>query len=91
MDDSEGAGFRPRSTRLDLRGYRGEEAVKEVAHFIDEAVVSGLTSLEIIHGKGEGILRKLIHEYLGQRSEVKNFELAPWEQGGPGCTLVTLG
>ena len=91
MDDSGGGGFRPHSTRLDLRGFRGEEAVKEVAHFIDEAVVSGLTSLEIIHGKGEGILRKLIHEYLRKRPEVKNFELAPWEQGGPGCTLVTLG
>ncbi len=90
MDDSGGTGFRPSSSRLDLRGYRGDEAVKEVAHFIDEALVSGLNELEIIHGKGEGILRKLIHEYLQKRSEVKHFELAPWEQGGPGCTLVAL-
>ena len=90
MDDSGGTGFRPTSSRLDLRGFRGEEAVNEVAHFIDEALVSGLNELEIIHGKGEGILRKLIHEYLQNRPEVRHFELAPWEQGGPGCTLVTL-
>ncbi len=88
--NEEKGGFRPRSTRLDLRGFRGEEAVKEVAHFLDEAVVAGLHRLEIIHGKGEGILRERMHEYLQSRPEVQHFELAPWEQGGPGCTLVTL-
>lgn len=76
--------------RLDIRGFRGEEAVKELTWFLDRAVSARLNSLEIIHGKGDGILRKLVHEALKKRKEVKSFDLAPWEQGGPGCTLVEL-
>jgi len=53
-------------------------------------VMSGLNQVEIIHGKGDGILRKLVQEYLQTRKEVKQYHLAPWEQGGPGCTIVTL-
>jgi len=81
---------RPTSTRLDLRGYRGEAALKEVTQFIDKALVANLNKIEIIHGKGEGILKNLIHDYLSQRPEIKHFELAPWDQGGPGCTIVEL-
>ncbi len=77
-----------RSTVLDLRGMRGEEAVAEVERFVDQGFAAGLQLLEIIHGKGDGILRKRIHEYLRQRKDVSSFRLAPWEQGGPGVTLV---
>ncbi len=77
------------STVLDLRGMRGEEAVAEVERFVDQGFASGLQLLEIIHGKGDGILRKRIHEYLRQRKDVSSFRLAPWEQGGPGVTLVS--
>lgn len=85
-----GSTIRPTSMTLDLRGYRGEAAVKEVTQFIDKAIMSNLSKLEIIHGKGEGILKNLIHDYLSKRPEVKHFELAPWDQGGPGCTIVEL-
>jgi DNA mismatch repair protein MutS2 len=76
---------------LDLRGMRGDDAVKELMHYIDNVVAGGLYEVDIIHGKGEGILKKLVHEYLEKRKEVKKFEQAPWERGGPGCTVVRLG
>jgi len=76
------------SPSLNLRGIRGEEAVRTLTLYIDQAVASGLSSVDIIHGKGDGILRKLVHEHLSGRTEVVSFELAPWERGGPGCTIA---
>lgn len=78
------------SASLNIRGYRGEEAVKEVMLYLDKAIARGLNQVEIVHGKGEGILKKLVHEYLGERKEVEKFETAPIEQGGAGCTIVYL-
>ncbi len=75
---------------LDLRGKRGDEAIKELTLYLDKAAARGLKQVEIIHGKGEGILHKLVHEYLEKRKEVKTFEIAPWESGGTGCTVVEL-
>ncbi|MDX1590691.1 MAG: endonuclease MutS2 [Balneolaceae bacterium] len=76
--------------RLDLRGKRGDEAVKDLTLYLDKAIARGLKEVEIIHGKGEGILHKLVHEYLEKRDEVKEFDIAPWESGGSGCTVVKL-
>lgn len=76
--------------KLDIRGYRGDAAVKELMLYLDKAVSRGLRQVEIVHGKGEGILKKLVHEHLEERKEIKSFNLAPWEHGGPGCTLVEL-
>lgn len=73
---------------LSIRGMRGPEAMKEVQDYLDNAIAAGRNEVEIIHGKGEGILKKLVHEYLEKRKEVKSFELAPIEQGGAGCTIV---
>ncbi|MCC5905760.1 MAG: endonuclease MutS2 [Balneolaceae bacterium] len=75
---------------LDLRGKRGDEAISELTLYLDKAVTRGMKQVEIIHGKGEGILQKLVHEYLGKRNEVKSFDIAPWESGGTGCTVVDL-
>ena len=75
---------------LDLRGKRGDEAMKALTKYLDNALTRGLTQVEIIHGKGEGILHKLVHEHLQERSEVKSFEIAPWDGGGSGCTVVHL-
>lgn len=79
---------RPSSHNIDLRGLRSEEAVAEVERFLDHGFAAGLNLLEIIHGKGDGILRKRIHDYLRGRKDVAGFRIAPWEQGGPGVTLV---
>lgn len=78
------------SQRLDLRGKRTDEALDEVTQYLDKAVFRGLNQVEIIHGKGAGILKDQIHKYLGDRSEVKNYELANEDFGGAGCTVVSL-
>lgn len=75
---------------IDLRGKRGEEAIKELTQYLDRAVARGLKRVEIVHGKGEGILLSLIHDYLEKRSEVAGYDIAPIEQGGSGCTIVQL-
>jgi DNA mismatch repair protein MutS2 len=80
----------PVKPSLDLRGMRGDAAIKELMLYLDSAAACGLHDVDIIHGKGEGILKKLVHEYLEKRKEVTHFELAPWERGGPGCTVVSL-
>lgn len=77
-------------TRLEVRGMRGPEAMKEVEHYLDNALAAGLNEVEIIHGKGEGILKNLIHEYLEKRKDVQDYHLAPIQQGGAGCTIVKL-
>lgn len=80
----------PAGFRIDLRGQRAEEAIRELTLFLDRAVTGGLRQVEIIHGKGEGILMEHVHRHLAGRQEITHFELAPLEQGGAGCTLAWL-
>ncbi len=75
---------------IEIRGLRGEEAMKEVIQYLDNAIASGRSEVDIIHGKGEGILKKMVHEYLDGRKEVKSYEMAPLARGGAGCTIVKL-
>ncbi len=77
-------------TRIDVRGYRVDEALQAVERLIDEAVASGVQEVEVLHGKGTGALRQAIRTYLQGRPEVARFEDAPWEQGGPGVTRIWL-
>lgn len=80
----------PTKPSIEIRGMRGEAAMKEVERYLDNAIASGLREVEIIHGKGEGILKNLVHDYLKQRPEVEGFALAPADRGGAGVTLVRL-
>ena len=75
---------------LDVRGQRGDEAVDNVAKYIDEATLLSIKEVSILHGKGNGILRKLIREYLSKQSCVQSFNDASLETGGAGITRVTL-
>ena len=59
-------------------------------HYIDRALFRGMNQVEIVHGKGDGILKDQIHSYLNERSEVKSFKLATEDSGGAGCTVVVL-
>lgn len=79
--------FRP---ELDLRGMRGEAALQEVENYLDKAIMLGLPSLKLIHGKGDGILRKLIREYLKKYSAVNRIEDEHADRGGDGITYVYL-
>ncbi len=73
---------------LDLRGMRVEEALKTLEKNIDKAIINGVNIMEILHGKGEGILRKAVNDYLKSVKEVDRFEYAKPEEGGQGKTIV---
>lgn len=75
---------------IDVRGRRGEEALYEIEKYLDRAVMMGFPSLKIIHGKGDGILRKLIREYLKKYSQVERMEDEHADRGGDGITYVYL-
>jgi DNA mismatch repair protein MutS2 len=77
-------------TEIDLRGRRGDEAIYEIEKYLDRAVMLGLSTLKIIHGKGDGILRKLIREYLKKYSSVSRIEDEHPDRGGDGITFVYL-
>ena len=76
--------------RVDIRGQRVEEAIPVVMRLVDGATMAGLQMVEVLHGTGTGALRAAIREYLDTRAEVSRFDDAPWEEGGPGVTVVSL-
>ena len=76
--------------RVDLRGQRVEEAIPVVMRLVDEAAMAGLGAVEVLHGTGTGALRSAVREYLATRPDVGGFEDAPWDEGGPGVTVVAL-
>ena len=73
---------------IDVRGKRAEEALNEVRKYIDEAVLLNVAEVTIIHGKGDGILLKVIRDLLKEIPEVKYFEDEKLERGGHGVTIV---
>jgi DNA mismatch repair protein MutS2 len=75
---------------IDIRGKRAEEAITLVKHLVDEAILLSVYELTILHGKGNGILRHVIREYLRGISEIKSFKDEHIERGGDGITLVSL-
>ncbi len=78
------------SSNLDVRGKRGDEALVSLQEFMDDALLLGQQELKIIHGKGDGILRKLLREQLRQYKEVASLADEHVDQGGAGITVVTL-
>ncbi len=75
---------------LDIRGMRGDEALNEVMHFIDDAILVGMSPVRILHGKGNGILRQLIRDYLSTVPNVTRFRDEHVQFGGAGITVVEL-
>ena len=75
---------------LDLRGKRADEALLMLKKYIDEAILLNMREVSILHGKGYGILRDIIRQYLQNLEEIKNFGDAPIEMGGTGITRVNL-
>jgi DNA mismatch repair protein MutS2 len=79
--------FKP---EIDIRGVRGEEAVNQVRDLIDNALIVRHRHLRILHGKGNGILRQLVREYLATCGVVKSFRDEHIEFGGSGITVVEM-
>lgn len=75
---------------IDLRGVRGDEAVQRVITHIDEAIMCEAPTVRILHGKGNGILRQMIREYLATVPFVSNFKDEHLQHGGSGITVVDL-
>jgi DNA mismatch repair protein MutS2 len=76
--------------RLDIRGEKPEEAEFEIIRFIDDAYSSGMVRIEILHGKGTGVLKRTVREILKSHNRVKNFYFAPIQFGGDGITIAEL-
>ena len=75
---------------LDVRGMRGDEALNAVTYFIDDAILVGMSRVRILHGKGNGILRQLIRQYLSTVPNVTHFADEHVQFGGAGITVVDL-
>lgn len=78
------------SLSLDLRGKRADLAISELVQFLDSALLGGRSVVEVVHGRGTGVLRKQIHAFLQSFPAIKEFSLAPEDRGGDGMTIVTF-
>ena len=74
--------------RLDIRGERAGDIEGRVEKFLIDAYISNLNRVEILHGKGTGALKKVVHDLLRHNPKVNNFYYAPVEMGGEGVTIV---
>ncbi len=78
------------TNELEIRKLTQQEALMELEKYLDRALVAGFKTVYIIHGKGEGILRKITHEYLKQQPFVESFRTGTPQEGGLGVTVVKL-
>ena len=75
---------------INLLGMTVDEAVTALDKYLDDACLSHLNQVRVVHGKGTGALRKGIHEYLKRQSYVKSFRLGEFGEGDAGVTIVEL-
>ena len=78
------------SLEIHVRGMDREDALVEVDRFLDRAVLQNAPMARIVHGKGEGILRRAVHDFLRQHPRVADYRLGEHGEGGYGVTIVTL-
>ncbi len=74
--------------QLDVRGMRTQEALEKVTEYIDNAIILGISEVKILHGKGNGILRQSIREYLKTIELIEDFHDEHPDFGGAGITVV---
>lgn len=75
---------------LKLLGLTFDEAAPLIDEFIDNAVLAGLHSLRIVHGKGTGVLRSKVRDYLKKKKQVRGIDTPPPSEGGSGVTVVAI-
>lgn len=77
-------------SEVDVRGFIGDDAIFVVDKFLDDAVLSGLINVRIIHGKGTGALRKALWDYFKRDKRIAEFRMGTFGEGDSGVTVVTL-
>jgi DNA mismatch repair protein MutS2 len=75
---------------LDLRGLDSIEAIEKTNRYLSEAIDAGWEEIRIVHGKGTGVLRKKINEYLSRDKRVLEKRIGKWGEGDTGVTVVKL-
>lgn len=83
-------GQRTVSGEVDLRGMAADEAILELDKYIDNAVLSGISTVTVIHGKGTGVLRKAVQAHLRSHKNIKGFRSGTFGEGENGVTIAEL-
>lgn len=78
------------SSELDLRGRNVEEAILEIDKYLDDALLSNMSEVRIIHGKGTGALRKGLDEYFRKNKLIKSTRRGEQNEGGSGVTVLKI-
>lgn len=78
------------SNKIDVRCYNTEDAIYEIDKFLDDSFIANLNEVTIVHGKGTGILRNNITDFLKRHKLVKSFSFGKFNEGGDGATVVKL-
>lgn len=78
------------SGEIDIRGMASDEAIMELDKYVDNAVLSGITNITIIHGKGTGVLRNAVHSYLRSHRNIATFRVGLFGEGENGVTIAEL-
>ena len=78
------------SPELNLLGMTTDQAINELDKYLDDARMSHLSSVRIVHGKGTGALRKAVHNYLRKQKWIKSYRLGDFGEGDAGVTIVQL-
>jgi DNA mismatch repair protein MutS2 len=81
-------GGRGSSMELDIRGKTADEGINALQSFIDSSVMNHIPSATIIHGKGTGVLRRVVHEELARHRQVADYRLGKFGEGEDGVTIV---
>ncbi|MDD4698958.1 MAG: endonuclease MutS2 [Oscillospiraceae bacterium] len=81
---------RSATSEINMRGMNCDEAIMELDRYIDNSLIAGIGIITIIHGKGTGVLRKAVHEYLRHHQSVKSYRLGVYGEGESGVTIVEL-
>ncbi len=81
---------RTATTEVDLRGMASDEAIMELDKYIDNAVMCGISSITIIHGKGTGVLRKSVSQHLKTHKNIRTYRLGVFGEGEDGVTIAEI-
>ncbi len=78
------------STEINLIGMTSDEAIERLEKYLDDAYLAGIKTVRIVHGKGSGVLRRKIHEYLKTNPNIENYRVGVYGEGDFGVTIVEI-